>query len=320
MAETTHKRSRKLQHVLLTLAMVLTCYFGLQFFNFSAPSKADDGQYTNYINEHYKIFALDMPDTLSFAGESVPMNLVDVKERFDREMLVNTYWQSQGLLFHKRANRWFPTIEKIFKEEGVPEDFKYLAVAESGLSNVISSANAVGFWQFLRATGKQYNLEIRDGVDERYNVEKSTRAAAQMLKNLYKKYDSWTMAAAAYNLGQGNLDKQIARQNANNYYDLLLVDETSRYVFRIMAIKEILSNSNKYGFHFRPQDLYQPYQTRTINIDSSVKDFAVFAKDYGITYKTLKILNPWLRDSFLNNASGKVYALKIPAEDYHDLK
>ena len=320
MTDKTNHRARKTQNLLLTLALVMTCYFGLQFLNFSTPSKTDDGQYTNYINEHYKIFALDMPDTLSFAGESVPMNLVDVKERFDREMLINTYWQSQGLLFHKRANRWFPTIEKIFAEEGVPDDFKYLAVAESGLSNVISSANAVGFWQFLKATGKQYKLEIRDGVDERYNVEKSTRAAAKMLKSLNEKYGSWTMAAAAYNLGQGNLDKQIARQKTSDYYDLLLVDETSRYVFRIMAIKEILSNSNKYGFHFRPQDLYQPHETHTINIDSSVDDFASFANQYGITYKTLKILNPWLRDSFLNNASGKIYELKIPAKDYHGLK
>ena len=320
MTEKTNYKARKTQNIFLTLALVMICYFGLQFLNFSTPSKTNDGQYTNYINEHYKIFALDMPDTLSFAGEPVPMNLIDIKERFDREMLVNTYWQSQGLLFHKKANRWFPIIEKIFAEEGVPDDFKYLALAESGLSNVISSANAVGFWQFLRGTGKQYKLEIRDGIDERYNVEKSTRAAAKMLNDLHGKYNSWTMAAAAYNLGQGNLDKQIKRQNTSNYYDLLLVDETSRYVFRIMAIKEILSNSNKYGFHFRPQDLYQPYETITIEIDSTVDNFATFANEHGITYKTLKILNPWLRDTYLNNASGKIYELKIPAEDYKGLK
>jgi len=291
-----------------------------QFFNFSSPSKADDAQYMSYINEHYKIFALDMPDTLSFAGEKVPMELIDVKERLDREMLINTYWQSQGLLFHKKANRWFPMIEKILAEEGVPDDFKYLAVAESGLSNVVSSANAVGFWQFLKGTAKQYNLEIREGVDERYNAEKSTRAAAKMLKSLRDKYDSWTLAAAAYNIGQGNLDKQLKRQNATDYYDLLLVDETSRYVFRIMAIKEILSNSNKYGFHFRPDDLYQPYETSVIRIDTAVEDMASFADGYGMTYKTLKILNPWLRDSYLTNPSKKIYEIKIPAKNFKGLK
>lgn len=311
---------QKLKTTFAGIMALAACYVAIQFFNFSAEDNAVDEQYTSYINKHYKIFALDIPDKIDFAGEAVPLDLVDIKERLDREMLVNTYWQSQGLLFHKKANRWFPIIEPILAEEGVPDDFKYLAVIESGLSNVVSSANAVGFWQFLKPTAQSYGLEVRDGVDERYNVEKATRAAAKMLKDLKNKYGNWTMAAAAYNLGMGNMNKQIKRQKTENYYDLLLVDETSRYVFRILAVKEILSNSNKYGFHFRPQDLYEPYETITLQVDSTVDDFADFASQYGITYKTLKILNPWLRDSYLKNTNGKTYDIKLPANDYKGLK
>jgi hypothetical protein len=214
----------------------------------------------------------------------------------------------------KRASRWFPVIEPILAEEGVPDDFKYLSVAESGLSNVVSPAKAVGYWQFLQGTAQQYGLEVREGVDERYNIELSTRAACKFLKQGKEKYGSWTMAAAAYNYGQGNLDGQIKRQKEDNYYDLLLNEETARYVFRVSAYKEILSNPGKYGFHFRPGDLYAPYKTITVEVDSTINDIPAFARKNGINYKNLKILNPWLRDNLLSNTKGKVYSIKLPAQ------
>ncbi|NNC83659.1 MAG: lytic transglycosylase domain-containing protein [Flavobacteriales bacterium] len=302
----------------LTIVFLLVCGTGLFFiFNSSvSEGKVDaDKQYRNYFNEHYKIFAVDIPDTFSFAGEKMPLHVHDVKERWDRELMVNTYWQSQSLLMFKRANRWFPVIEPILAEEGVPDDFKYLSVAESGLSNVVSPAKAVGFWQFLKGTAQEYDLEVREGVDERYNVELATRAACAYLKECKEKYGSWTMAAAAYNFGQRNLDKQLSRQEVDNYYDLLLNEETARYIFRVSAYKEILSHPAKYGFHFRPNDLYRPYRTETVKVDTSITDMAAFARSFGINYKNLKILNPWLRDNVLSNPRGKEYLIKIPSEN-----
>jgi hypothetical protein len=270
--------------------------------------------YQKYFNDHYKIFTLNLPTDLNFGGEPVPLEKVDVRERFDRELLVNTYWQSQSLLFHKRANRWFPIIEPILAENGVPDDFKYLALIESGLTNVVSPAGATGFWQILKDTGRELGLEINNEVDERYHVEKSTEAACKYLKSAYHKYGSWTMAAASYNMGVSGLQKQLGRQNASNYYDLLLNEETSRYVFRILAAKEIISKPAQYGFHFRPTDLYQPYQTETISLDGAVEDFSAYAFEQGVNYKILKILNPWLRDAYLTNPDKKAYEIKIPSD------
>ncbi|NND94089.1 MAG: transglycosylase SLT domain-containing protein [Flavobacteriales bacterium] len=306
-----------------TALLILTVGLGIYITLNSSVSqqKADpDRQYLHYFNEHYKIFAIDIPDTFTFANERMPLHVHDVKERFDRELMVNTYWQSQSLLMFKRASRWFPVIEPILKEEGVPDDFKYLSVAESGLSNVVSPAKAVGFWQFLKSTAKENGLEIREGVDERYNVELSTRAACRFLKDCKSKYGSWTMAAAAYNYGQGNLDSQIKRQGSENYYDLLLNEETARYVFRVSAYKEILSNPGKYGFHFRPGDLYPPYQVNEVKVDSNITDMPAFARRFGLNYKNLKILNPWLRDNVLSNPRSKEYIIKVPSENEKGFK
>ncbi len=280
----------------------------------------NDHHYQSHISNNYKVFALSTPEDLSFAGEKVPVDLVDIKERVDRDLMVNTYWQSQTLLLHKRANRWFPTIEPILKKNGVPDDFKYLCVAESALENAVSPAKAVGFWQFLKDTGRSYGLEINDEVDERYNLEKSTEAACKYLNQAYKKYGSWSLAAASYNMGMNGLDKQLSIQKVNSYYDLLLGEETKRYVFRILAMKEVLTHSNKYGFHFRPKDLYEPYKTKTINIDYPVKDWADFANERGINYKILKLLNPWLRKPYLNNKSKKLYTIKLPLDNSTQLK
>lgn len=280
----------------------------------NAESSEDAGHnkaYSRYFNEHYRIFSIHIPDSISFAGERMPLEIADVRERLDRELLVNTYWQSQTLLLIKRANRWFPVIEPILKEEGVPDDFKYLAVAESGLTDIVSPAGATGFWQFMNGTGKDYGLEIREGVDERYHVEKATRAACAYLRDAKEHYGTWTLAAAAYNYGQRNVDRQLERQQAEGYYELLLNEETARYVFRISAIKEILTHPAQYGFHFRPQDLYSPYETERIEVDSSITDLPAFAAEFGMDYKTLKILNPWLRDSDFENRKGQSYLISI---------
>lgn len=282
--------------------------------SFSSQKSDGDISYQRYFNENYKIFALNIPTKMTFAGEYVPLEIQDVREKLDHELLVNAYWQSQTLLFNKRANRWFPVIEPILKSEGVPEDFKYLAVIESGLQNVVSPAGATGYWQLLRGTGREYGLEINNEVDERYNIEKSTRAACAYLKEAYEKFGSWTMAAASYNMGMRGLSNQLERQKANNYYDLLLNSETARYIYRTLAVKEILSKPGQYGFHFRPKDLYQPYETYTVEIDSAVDDFAVFAFAHGVNYKILKILNPWLRDSYITNPTEKTYQIKLPAD------
>ena len=266
-----------------------------------------------------RVEALALPSNMTFAGEKVPLQDTDVRERLDREIHVNTYWHSNMLLMIKKANRFFSEIEPLLKKYNLPDDFKYLAVAESGLDNVTSHAGASGFWQFMKATGKEYGLEINNYVDERYNLELATKVAAQYLINSKELFGSWTNAAAAYNAGNAGITKQMKRQDATDYYSLLLNSETGRYVFRILAFKEILSNPEKYGFYVDQQDLYQAIPTKTIIIDTPVEDFAKFAKQQGINYKILKIHNPWLRDTYLKNASGKAYSIKIPIPGYYVL-
>ncbi len=236
---------------------------------------------------------------------------MDVKERFDRELLVNTYWQSQTLLLLKRKERWFPLIEPILKSNGIPDDFKYLALAESGLTNVVSPSGAAGYWQFLEATGTRYGLEINSEVDERYHVEKATIAACSYFKEAYGVFKNWSLVAASYNMGIDGITKQLDRQHVTNYYDLLLVEETSRYLLRIVALKEICKNPLLYGFHLRKRDFYEPYKYRTVVVDTGVTDLALFAVSLGTTYKELKILNPWLRTSTLSNKMQKKYSILI---------
>nr|WP_321453028.1 lytic transglycosylase domain-containing protein [uncultured Carboxylicivirga sp.] len=261
----------------------------------------------------YAIYSLDIPSKITFANEQVPIDRYDIMESFDRELLVNTYWQSQTVLFIKRANRYFPIIEPILKENEVPDDFKYLALIESGLmQRAQSPAGAVGFWQFLTATGKEYGLEITNEVDERYHIEKATEAACKYLKKMHDHYGSWTLAAAAYNAGRTGINRQLSRQKVDSYFDLLLNEETGRYVYRILAIKEILSKPDAYGFHVKKEDLYQPLNTKNIEIKDKISSFPDFAIKHNITYKELKDLNPWLRDTYLNNPSKKTYLIKVP--------
>ncbi|TYP98267.1 transglycosylase-like protein with SLT domain [Tenacibaculum adriaticum] len=264
------------------------------------------------VSKLYEVKALKIPEYLELAGERVPLEKADIKERMDRELLVNTYWQSNGLLLIKRANKFFPIIEPLLVEYGLPDDFKYLCVAESALINIPSSAGAAGYWHFLPSTGREYGLEVNRNVDERYNLEKSTRVAAEYLKSAKEKFGSWTLAAAAYNAGRGRILRRLKEQKVDNYYDLLLNDETGRYVFRILALKEIMTHPKKYGFIYGQEDLYQTIQTYDIEVTKPIPDLADFAKENGITYKELKIENPWLRETRLNNRSGKKYTIKIP--------
>ncbi len=297
----------------LGIAILAVCAVSIHAVQ-EAPS--DENLEKKLVND-YNIYALPIPEHLEFAGEEVPLHDPDIRERFDRELLVNTYWQSNGLLLFKRANRYFPQIEPLLKKYGLPDDFKYLAVAESGLEYTSSPAGASGIWHFMKATGLEYGLEINDYVDERYNLDKATMVAAQYLKKSKDRFGTWTMAAASYNAGVGGMSKQIGRQKQTSYYDLLLNSETSRYVFRILALKEIMTNPEKYGFNFREKDLYTNIPTYKVKVNTSVDDWAEWVKPYGINYKILKIHNPWLRDTYLKNASGKEYFIEIPEEGYY---
>jgi hypothetical protein len=263
-------------------------------------------------SDKYEIQALQLPENLHLAGERVPIERQHIRERMDRELLVNTYWQSNGLLLLKRANKYFPILEPLLKEYGLPDDFKYLAVAESALSEETSSAGAAGMWHFMRNTGKEYGLEINQNVDERYHIEKSTKVAAQYLIKAKERFGSWTLAAAAYNAGNYGISRRLEAQGVTSYYDAFLSNETERYVLRIIALKEVLSNPRKYGFKFEEKDLYTMEKTRTIKVDTTITNIALFAKKFGLNYKELKLHNPWLRQNKLNNKSHKVYEIKIP--------
>ncbi|MEE9349428.1 MAG: lytic transglycosylase domain-containing protein [Flavobacteriaceae bacterium] len=307
------KKSHKFL-VLLSIIIVSTFFIKAtqQTKDQVTKSKEIVGTSPRSVGDYYEIRALKMPSNLDFAGERVPLEDADVYERMDRELHINTYWQSNTLFYFKRAHKYFPLIEQILAENGVPNDFKYLAVIESGLMNATSSAGAKGFWQIMKTTGREYGLEINRNVDERYNLIKSTQVACKYLKKQYKKFGNWTLAAAAYNGGRAGMIRRLDKQKATSYYDLLLGQETSRYVLRIIAAKEILSQPLKYGFVFDQEDLYTAKPTRTISVDKAIPNIANFAKENNMSYKQFKALNPWLRENFLNNASRKKYDIVLP--------
>jgi hypothetical protein len=254
---------------------------------------------------------------MDFSGEEVPTFMADVQERLDKEMITNMNYHTNTTLVIKRANKVFPIIEPILAKYGVSDDFKYLAVIESSLVNAVSPAGARGVWQFMPATAKEKGMEVSDEVDERYHLEKSTEAACKYLLGAKEKFGSWTLAAASYNGGMNGISKKMEEQQVDNYYDLLLTEETSRYVFRILALKEIMKNSDKYGFSIPKEALYYTIPTKKIVVDSSITDLAKFAKTQGVNYKILKIHNPWLRDKKLTNTSGKKYEIEIPTSGYN---
>jgi membrane-bound lytic murein transglycosylase D len=257
--------------------------------------------------------SFDLPENLSFAGEPVPMDLPDVRERLDKELQMNSYFHSNTIFLIKRANRWLPQMEKILEAHGIPEDFKYLPLIESNLMNAVSPAEAVGYWQILKSSGKELGLEITKEVDERYDPLKATEAACKYLKKAYERFGSWTLVAASYNRGMNGLDRAIENQKENSYYDLFLNDETSRYVFRLLAIKEIINNPSRYGFKVNPKHYYQAEELKYVEVDQSIKSLVDFAKQNGTNYKLLKRHNPWLRDEQLTVKKGKRYRIAIPA-------
>ncbi|HEX6914717.1 MAG TPA: lytic transglycosylase domain-containing protein [Chitinophagaceae bacterium] len=253
-----------------------------------------------------------LPETMSFAGEKVPLDRREIREAFDRELLFNYYQQQNILYMLKLANRYFPMIEARLKANGVPEDFKYLCVAESNIQNLTSRAGAKGFWQFMPGTAPAYELEISNDVDERFHPGKSTDAACVYLKQAYRKFGSWTAAAASYNCGIGGYNAQAAFQGTRQYYDLMLPEETNRYIFRILSFKQLLGNPQQMGYALEEEDLYAPVDTREVKVTSSIPDLAVFARQQGTNYKMLKLLNPWLRSSKLAVKPGKTYVIELP--------
>jgi hypothetical protein len=255
-----------------------------------------------------------LPDKLTFAGERVPTENFEIKERVERELLVNEYWYSATILGIKRANRWFPVIEPILQKYKVPDDFKYIPVIESNLYNSVSQAGAVGFWQLTEDVAKKYGLEVNDEIDERYSVELSTEAACKYFLEAYNNFKNWTLAAAAYNMGSNGLERQIEKQKVKNYYNLLLSEETSRYVARAITIKLLFQHPEEYGYYIKPEELYSPLTTIILEVNSPVKNWADFAISHEINYKVLKYFNPWLRDISLTNKKGKTYVLKIPVK------
>ena len=260
---------------------------------------------------------VDYPLDMDFCGEKVPTEQADVKERLDREMLVNVNMNASTAILIKRANKVFPIIEPILAKYGVPDDFKYLAVIESGLINAISPSGAKGVWQFMPATAKESKLEVTEQVDERYHIEKATEAACQYLLKAKNKFGNWTVAAASYNGGMTGLQNHITFQQTSDYYNLWLTDETARYVFRILALKEIMKNPEKYGYLIPKEDLYPKINTKKIQVDSTISNLSTFAINQGINYKILKTHNQWLRDKKLDNPTKKVYEIEIPLEGYN---
>lgn len=263
-----------------------------------------------------QIRSIRLKDHYDFAGERVPIENFDIRERLERELLVNSYWHSSTSLNIKMANRFFEIIEPILEEEGIPDDFKYLAVAESNLRNVTSPAGAKGIWQFLANTGRGYGLEINAEVDERYHYEKATRAACKYIRDYYEEFGSWTLAAAAYNMGGPRLKRFLRDQRADSYYDLNLFEETNRYVFRIIAFKEIMENPREYGFLIEDEDMYPPFNNvKWVDINEPISNLGDFATEHSISYRMLKVYNPWLISGSLNNVRGKNYQIKVPVQE-----
>ena len=302
---------KSLNPFLGSISIVLV--FGYILFNeLNKPGKANLVEQIPERTKEGKTISFDLPQNMSFAGEEVPLYVLDVLERLDREIHINIYWHTNTIFLIKRANRWLPIIEKILVEKGVPEDFKYVAVIESNLMNSISTKNAVGFWQFMKPTAKEFGLEVNTEIDERYNLIKATEAAARYLQKAYEKFGNWALVAASYDRGMGGMQRALENQKVNSYYDLYLNEETYRYVFRILAAKEILMNPEKYGFEVKQDHLYDPVQNKEILVDKSIDDLVEFSKEIGINYKLLKRYNPWLRSDKLTVKKGKSYTILVP--------
>lgn len=278
-------------------------------------SKAPVNDYTKLAISDGPLTAIsyDLPDQISFAGEMVPLDRSDLREQIDKELQINIYFHSNTIFLIKRAHQWLPQFELVLKKHGIPDDFKYLPLIESGLLNVVSPANAVGFWQIVKSAGKENGLEISREVDQRYDPMKSAEAACKYIKKAYSKFGNWTLVAASYNRGMSGLGRAIEKQKVDSYYDLFLNEETARYVFRIIAIKEIIENPERYGFKISPQHLYQQDSVRMVEVDSTIPDLVDFALAQGTNYKLLKRFNPWLRDDRLTVRKNETYQIALPS-------
>jgi hypothetical protein len=292
----------------MTAVIAMMLIFGFGFREFREVPEASSS------DTLYNIQSFKLPDEVIFAGERMPLENFDTRESLEREILTSAYRHSSTILIIKRANRYLPMIEKILKENNIPDDFKYLVAAESDYSNMVSPVGATGFWQIMPETGKEQGMEINTVVDERYHVEKSTKFACDFFRKSYEKYGSWTLAAASYNGGRGRMDEQIGIQKQNNYYDLLLAEETARYIFRAVAYKLLITDPEAYGFDLGKEDLYPELKYYEVKVDTAVSDFSDFANHFGTNYKMLKFLNPWLRKPYLTPKANKTYLIKIPVE------
>lgn len=278
---------------------------------YAIPDSYSKGERMMHLSTSNHVMVVPIPDDIQLAGEKMPDKQSN-QELLSREMQVNSFWHSNTIQLLQKSGRYFPIIEPILESEGVPNDFKYLAVIESGLAQVVSPAGATGIWQMLETTARDYNLEVNEQIDERYHIVKSTLAACKYLNEAKKKFGSWTLAAASYNMGMAGLQKQLKRQEEKNYYDLLLNEETKRYIYRILAIKYIFQEPRSFGFDLFPSDYMKPWDDVLVYIDSSVGSWGNFAHKYGWSYKELKNHNPWLRESYLINKYQKKYGISVP--------
>ena len=313
---TNPNRKTVLTAFVLISAIIIIFSFAQGFKAFGNSQESDHkASDTSYSNRSFKL-----PDDVTFAGEKMPLDNFDTKESLEREILVGAYRHSSTILIIKRAFRYLPIIEIILKKNNIPDDFKYLVAAESEYTNMVSPAGATGFWQIMPETGKEEGMEINTVVDERYNVEKSTQFACEYFLKSFEKYGNWTMAAASYNGGRSGIDEQIEIQHQNNYYDLLLSEETARYVFRVVAYKLIITDPVNYGFDIGKADLYPELKYFEIKVDSAISSISGFAEKYGTNYKMLKFLNPWLRKPYLTPKPQKEYFIKIPVEGMRNIE
>ena len=299
---------------LLFSAGILVGILGMISIFAVVDTQVPDQEYKSLFYKNTKVLAPELPVMASFAGEAAPLDLYYVREAFDREIMASTFMHSSSIMMFKRAYRWFPVIEPILKKNGIPDDFKFLVLAESNLVNVVSPAGAEGYWQFMKATAQKYGLEINEFVDERYNMEKATEAACSYLKEGFRTFKNWTVTAASYNRGMDGVGKAMEKQNVQNYYDLFLNDETSRYIYRILAIKEVYNHPVRYGFYLRERDFYPRIPVRSVTIDSNINNLPAFALKLSVNYRVLRELNPWIQNYSLPNKSKKTYTFLVPRE------
>lgn len=302
-----------IKNIIVTISIFISLVLalvGLQ--SAKTPKETDLPADTIAWKGNHRVYNPPMPIKADFCGEKVPLELFYVKEGIEREMVVNTYWHSNTILLMKRASRWLPEVETTLKINGVPDDIKYMLFIESGFDHVVSPSGAAGYWQLLEKTAREYGLEVNADVDERYHLVKSTEAACKYLKTAHKKFGNWTLAAASYNTGMKRVEEEIAQQGTANFYELLFSNETTRYINRIVAFKELYQNPMKYGFMLTKDDMYQPIATKGIKIDQTIPRLEEFAQNHKTNLRMVKYFNPWLRSRTLPVKPGKSYTISLP--------